>query len=226
MMVESLGPYRVVDLTKKVIPGQTDRRCEIRVKQSERTKDYSCEMDIMSHLGTHLEAPYHFDLGWKDTASFPVSAFMGRCVMLKITDIEPGAKITPEHMEKADGGRVRKGDIVLLDTPYHLEPFSYPDPADEIRPYVNADMGQWLVDKGVKSIGFSDSADIETKVAEFIEFHRVAMGADITFIEVLENFDEIQADVFFLTALPMYVAGLDSCPVRVVAIEGIPGFDK
>jgi len=221
-MIESLDPYRIIDLSKKVIPGQDDRRCEIRVHKSDRTKDYWSEIDIMSHLGTHVEAPYHFDLNWKDTASFPASAFMGRCVMLKITDIEPAGKITPEHMDKADMGRVRRGDIVLVDTPYHLPPFSYPE--KEIRPYVNADMAQWLVDKGVKCVGFSDSVDIETNIPQFQEFHRVAMGNDITFIEVLENFDQLEADVFFLTALPMYVTGLDSCPVRVVAIEGIPGF--
>lgn len=225
-MVETLGQYRVVDLSKKIIPSQTDRRCEIRVNKSDRTDDYSCEMDLMSHLGTHIEAPYHFDLSWKDIAAFPASAYMGRCVMLKITDIAPAGKITPAHMDKADAGRVHKGDMVLVDTPYHLPPFSFPDPDKEIRPYVNADMGQWLVDKGVKSVGFSDSVDIETNIPQFQEFHRVAMGNDITFIEVLENFDQLEADVFFLTALPMYIEGLDSCPVRVVAIEGIPGFDR
>ncbi len=224
MAVEKLGPYRVVDLSKKVTPGEGGRRCAVRVHKSDRTADYWSEMDLMSHLGTHLEAPHHFDLDWKDTAAFPVTSFMGRCVMMKIADIAPGGKITPKHMDDADGGRVRKGDIVLVDTPHHLPPFSYPE--KEIRPYVNADMAQWLVDKGVKCIGFSDGVDIETNVPEFQAFHRVAMGADITFIEVLENFDQLSADVFFLVALPMYITGLDSCPVRVAAIEGLPGFDK
>jgi len=223
-MAEMLGSYRVIDLTKRVVPGEINRRCEIRLHKNERTDDYWSEIDLMSHLGTHLEAPYHFNLNWKDIASFPVSAFMGRCVMLKITDIKAAAKITPEHMDKADGNRIRNGDIVLVDTPYHLPPFSYPE--NELRPYVNADMAHWLVDKGVKCIGFADSVDIETNIPQFQDFHRVAMAKDITFLEVLENFDELKEDVFFLIALPMYLEGLDSCPVRVVAIEGIPGFDR
>ncbi|MBW8000479.1 MAG: cyclase [Planctomycetes bacterium] len=225
-MIETLEPYRIVDLSKKVVPGEGDRRCEIRPIKNERSDDYYCELDLMTHLGTHLEAPYHFDLKWKDIAAFPASAFMGRCVMLKITDIEPGARIMPEHLDSADGGRVRKGDIVIVETPYHLPPFSFPDPDKEIRPHVNSDMGQWLVDKGIKCIGFADSVDIETRISDFQDFHRVAMGKDITFIEVLENLDELKADVFFLISLPMYIVGMDSCPVRVVAIEGIPGFDK
>ena len=223
-MIGKLGDYRVVDLTKKIVPGQMGRRCEVRLNHSERTDDYNCDIDIMSHLGTHVEAPYHWDLDWKDVSDLPATAYMGRCVMLRITDIEPAGKITAAHMDQADGGRVREGDIVLVDTPHHLPPFTYPE--KEIRPYVNAEMGHWLVDKGVKCVGFADGVDIETNVPEFQEFHRVAMAHDITFIEVMENFDELEQDVFFLSALPLPFQGLDSCPVRVVAIEGLPGFDE
>ena len=223
-MVENLGNYRIVDLTKKIIPGQMGRRCEIRINHSERTDDYNCDIDIMSHLGTHVEAPRHWNLDWKDVSDLPVSSYMGRCLMLKITDIEPAGKITAAHMDRADGGRVRKGDIVLVDTPYHLPPFSYPK--KEIRPYVNAEMGQWLVDKGVKYIGFADSVDIETNVPEFKKFHAVAMAHDICFMEVMENFDELEQEVFFLVAVPLPFKGLDSCPVRAIAIERLPGFDK
>ncbi len=223
-MFEYLDNYRIVDLTKKIVPGQMDRRCEIRVNYAERTDDYNCDIDIMSHLGTHVESPFHWDTSFKDVSDFPASTFMGRCVMLKITDIAPASKITAAHMDAADKNRVRKGDIVLIDTPYHLPPFSYPE--KEIRPYVNGEMAQWLVDKGVKLVGFSDSADIETNVAEFKEFHNVAMAHDISFLEVLENYEELQQEVFFLSALPLPFKGLDSCPVRVIAIEGLPGFDK
>ena len=223
-MIGQLGNYRVVDLTKRIIPGEMGRRCDIRIKYAERTDDYNCEVDLMSHLGTHAEAPLHWDLNWKDISQLPVTAFMGRCVMLKLTDIEPAGKITAAHMDTAARGRVRKGDIVLVDSPYHLPPFSFPE--KEIRPYVNAEMGQWLVDKGVVCVGFSDGCDIETNVEQFKEFHAVAMAADIVFLEVLENFDELKQEVFFLSALPLPFKGADSFPVRAVAIEGLPGFDK
>ena len=55
----------------------------------------------------------HWELDWKDVSDLPASTFMGRCVMLKITDIEPAAKITAAHMDKADGGRTRKGALAL-----------------------------------------------------------------------------------------------------------------
>ncbi len=222
-MIETLGDLRIVDLTRPIVPDQMGRRCQIRINHSDRTDDYNCDIDIMSHLGTHIEAPRHWQLDWKDVSDLPATHFIGRCVMLKIDDIEAFGRITPAHMDKADGGRVRKGDIVLVDTPHHLPPFSYPE--KEIRPYVNAQMGQWLIDKGVKVVGFADSVDIETNVPEFKEFHRVTMAHDICFIEVMENFDELQSDVFFLMAIPLPFKGLDSCPVRAIAIEGLAEFD-
>ena len=63
-MAEKLGNCRIVDLTKKIIPGQMGRRCEIRVNYSERTDDYNCEIDTMSHRGTHLaHHPRHIGIG-------------------------------------------------------------------------------------------------------------------------------------------------------------------
>ena len=50
------------------------------------------------------------------------------------------------------------------------------------------------------------------------------MAENITFLEVLKNLEELEKDTFFISFAPMYIKGLDSCPVRVYAIEGLPDF--
>ena len=55
-------------------------------------------------------------------------------------------------------------------------------------------------------------------------FHDVCMAKNITFLEVLKNLDELRQETFFISFAPLYIKGLDSCPVRVYAIEGLPGF--
>jgi kynurenine formamidase len=50
------------------------------------------------------------------------------------------------------------------------------------------------------------------------------MAENITFLEVLKNLDELQQETFFISFAPMYIKGLDSCPVRVYAIEGMADF--
>jgi kynurenine formamidase len=50
------------------------------------------------------------------------------------------------------------------------------------------------------------------------------LANDILFIEVLQNIDKLQQDIFLIIFMPLPIRGLDSSPVNVMAIEGIPGF--
>ena len=57
-------------------------------------------------------------------------------------------------------------------------------------------------------------------------FHDILMAQNCTFLEVLQNLDQLKSDTFFISYTPMPIIGLDSCPVRVYAIEGLPGFTR
>jgi len=45
---------------------------------------------------------------------------------------------------------------------------------------------------------------------------------DILMIEVLADLDQLGRDPFLIVYAPLPIVGLDSSPVRVVAIEGMP----
>jgi kynurenine formamidase len=221
MSVENLGPYRVVDLSKHIDPATSTRRCHLERFYQDWTKDYHSNLDIESHLGTHIETPYHYNDAWKDILDLPVTAFMGRAVLLRLK-CSPRAPITGEMLEEASRGRVRPGDVVVLDSPYHCVPFS--GDSNDQRPYLCRESGEWFVSKQVKCIGFGDGAAIEYSVETACAIHEVVMPHDIMFLEVMQNLDQLQSEVFFLIYQPMPIMGLDSCCVRAVAIEGLPGF--
>jgi kynurenine formamidase len=187
----------------------------------EETKDYHSHLEVESHLGTHIETPYHYSDDGKDILDLPLTAFMGRAVILHL-ECEPLAPITKEMLDKADKGRVKPGDIVILTSPYHCEPFSN-DPNDQ-RPYLCKESGEWFVEKKAKCIAFGDAAAIEHTVKDANEIHEEVMPRDIMFLEVMENLDDLKSDVFLLLYMPMPIKTLDSCCVRAVAIEGVPGF--
>ena len=46
------------------------------------------------------------------------------------------------------------------------------------------------------------------------------------FLEVLKNLDKLEKNVFFMSYAPLPIIGLDSCPVRAYAIEGLEEFSK
>ena len=50
------------------------------------------------------------------------------------------------------------------------------------------------------------------------------LGHDILFLEVLKNIELLQADIFLISYLPLPIKGLDSSPVNILVLEGVPGF--
>lgn len=83
-----------------------------------------------------------------------------------------------------------------------------------------------MVDHGIKAVGFGQGVSVESSNEDVKPFHDICLARNILFIEVLKNLDELSSDTFFISFAPMLIKGLDSCPVRVYAIEGLPGFVK
>ena len=150
---------------------------------------------------------------------------MGRALYVKFSDLAPNTYITPQALEAACGSKLRNGDIILLDSPYPLAPFTNKtNTAEDKRLFVNGETATWLRDRRVKCVGFGDGVSIENRNEDVGPFHDVLMAADIVFLEVLKNLEQLRKDAFFLSYAPLCVKGLDSCPVRVYAIEGLEEF--
>ena len=216
---------RIVDLTKTLDPNTESRRCRLwRYNTGGSIPDFHTIMDLTSHLGTHCECPYHHDEGWPSVAELPLTSFVGRGVYA-VLDLPPNHQITGSDLEAAVGSRIRSGDTIILDSPHKLPPFT---PAtngpDDHRLVVGAACAEWLAQKQVKCVGFGDGVSIEDCVDNVKPFHDILMAQNVTFLEVLKNLEQLRSDTFFISFAPLPIIGLDSCPVRVYAIEGLPGF--
>lgn len=226
MSVYSMGRLRVVDLTKQLDPASETRRCHMyRFNTGGPIPDYHTIMDLTSHLGTHVECPYHHREDWTDVGSMPLTAFMGRGIYVKLQDLKPNQHIRAEDLERWCGSRIQEGDTVILDSPYQLLPFTEKTNTEEDRRlFICREAAEWLLARKVKCVGFGDGVSIENCNEDVCAFHDVLMENNITFIEVLKNLDQLERDTFFLSYAPLPIVGLDSCPVRVYAIEGLKDF--
>jgi arylformamidase len=222
--VGRIGPYRAVHLSKILDPATETRRCAIRRHEAPvlGVTDYHSEIDIMSHLGTHVEAPCHHGALTKDVTALPFTHYMGRGVLLRLDTCGPRALITRADLEAAAGGRIRPGDVLVLDSPYHSEPFVVSN-ADG-RPQLSREAAEWFVERQVKAVGFGDGIAIENNPEHCVACHDLMLGNDILFIEVMRNIGQLRDDVFLVIFQPLPIRGLDSSPVNVVALEGVPGF--
>lgn len=226
MNVYELNGLRVVDLSKYLDPATETRRCKLdRFNTGGAIPDWHTNIDIMSHLGTHCECPYHHFEKGASVADLPLTSFLGRGLYHEFKDLAPRTHITASDLDKAIGATVKEGDVVILDSIYKLPPFT-PEtngPNDK-RLLVNGATAQWFVDHKVKCVGFGDGVSIENCNEDVKPFHDICMAENITFLEVLKNLDQLKSQTFFVSFAPMYIQGLDSCPVRVYAIEGLKEF--
>lgn len=226
MSVYEVNGLRVVDLSKYIDPATETRRCNLhRFNTGGPIPDFHTNVDIMTHLGTHCECPYHHFEDGKSVADLPLSAFLGRGIYHEFKNLEPLSHISAKDLDDAIGNEVKEGDVVILDSIYKLPPFT-PEtngPNDK-RLLVNGETAQWFVDHKVKCVAFGDGVSIENCNEDVKPFHDICMEKDITFLEVVKNLEELRSRIFFISFAPMYIKGLDSCPVRVYAIEGLKEF--
>ena len=226
--VYEIGNLRIVDLSKRLDPKTETRRCHLwRFNTGGPIPDYHTIMDLTSHLGTHVECPYHHHDSWTDVADMPLSSFMGRALYTEITHLAPNSHIMPADLDRVLGGKVREGDVIILDSPYKIPPFTEKtNTLEDKRLFICREAAMWFKTNNVKCVGFGDGVSIENSNEDVCAFHDVLMEDDIVFLEVLMNLDQLKTDVFFISYSPLPIVGLDSCPVRVYAIEGLAEFSE
>lgn len=226
--VFELNGLRVVDLTKRLDPATESRRCHlIRYNTGGPIPDFHTALDLTSHLGTHCECPYHHDDNWPSVAELPLTTYIGRALYVSLDHMQPNTHITGADLDKVLNGWMKEGDIIILDSPYKIEPFTPKTNTEEDkRLFVNGETAEWLRDHGAKCIGFGDGVSIENCNEDVKPFHDVLLAENIVFLEVLKNLELLKSDTFFMSYAPLPIVGADSCPVRAYAIEGLPGFTR
>ncbi len=218
---------RIIDLTLPLVPGEGGRPLEIERHRTEELTPHEPvdhpwyvmhRVQTISHIGTHIEAPYHCFENGRDLGSIPLERLIGEAVVLDLGELPLDSLIGASEMEAiaARAGGIRSGDIVLLRTGFADRRAS---PEYDHRPSLTADAMRFLVDRGVKLVGTDLSGLEGPQTPGHLDCHLVLLGHDIPFIENVANLDELSQPRVFVCALPIPVRGLDAFPLRIVAFE-------
>jgi len=216
--------HRTVELSHHLIPGEEEYRLEVKnrfvddlLPEYDRPPEawyVMSEVDMWSHVGTHMESPFHYLKDGQDCAEIPLTRVVGECVLLDFTDKEVEEPITVEDLEER-GQSVREGDIVFIRTGLD---HNYRTPRSHDRPFIPPDAITWLVERGIACLGV-DCSGIEERGLPSQPSHRTLFEHGIPLIEHLAHLDGLTSDRFFVVAVPWRVCGLDASPVSVVAFE-------
>lgn len=216
---------RIIDLTHVINPNQEKRKFSVETIGAETVnhnvvrlqKQWYIMSDIhmVSHIGTHIEVPYHILPDGLDLAGMPAEQFCGEGLMLDFSDIQERREITRERVQREaeKAGGIRSSDIVLCNLGYSGR---YGQEAYGESPYFSEAAIRWLADQEIKMLGV-DAGGVEIPQSEAHVNHTTLFERNISLLENVANLERLPRTRFYVTAFPYPIAGVEAFPVRVVA---------
>jgi arylformamidase len=166
-------------------------------------------LEIISHTGTHVDAPLHFIRDGSTVSDMPLDATIGPARVIEIKD---EVKIKREELEKHD---IKKGERILCKT--RNSPDAYEGPGftpDYV--YLDADAARYLVEKEIILFGI-DFITIGSRKEEhnIEETHETLLEAGIYILEDCA-LAEVPPGEYELIFLPLLMYKGDAGPGRAI----------
>ncbi|MFD1735589.1 arylformamidase [Bacillus salitolerans] len=162
------------------------------------------KIEMSTHTGTHIDAPYHFDDSGKKIHDYNLERFIGNAL---VVSLETKKSICIDDVVDIDTQGVEK---LLLKTNAWKDRSIFPDSIPCIEPGV----AECLARKGIKLLGLDlPSVDpIDSK--ELVAHHELA-SQDILILEGLVLKD-VNPGHYEMVAVPLSIKGGDASPVRAI----------
>jgi arylformamidase len=201
--------YKLVDLSLEVVPNQTVEGRPFEVKEG-RLGDGTLKYDIVNthtHVGTHIESPYHFYFKGKSCTDYPLDHFMGKATLLTTDIAECTPRVTLDFVKEQLEPRRGSFDILFVrnDTPRHPLFFDL-----ECVPY--------FAELNLKLFVFDSTINFGEGLEAGRTFHDLLLSRDTLLVEFPDGAQNLERDSFYLFAVPLKIKGIDSSGCRLFAI--------
>jgi|YNPNPStandDraft_1061719.scaffolds.fasta_scaffold16067_4 arylformamidase len=179
--------------------------------------NYNITQIVMSaHLGTHLDAPFHFFDDGLTVENLDVRKGFGPAWVFDFTHKKAGAPITLEDFQPyAD--KVTKGSRLILNTGWDKE-----FPQKHYfggQPYLTVELTTWMAKRGIWCLALDMPT---TYPAEYTPSHHSLLNkeAEVLIVEGLRGLDRLQSERVIFMAFPLRIRGRDGSPCRAMALDG------
>jgi kynurenine formamidase len=173
-------------------------------------------IDLVVHVGTHVDAPRHFFLDGPAMEAVPLNRLMGYGVVVRLDQSTNGI-IEPADLEHA-GPDIEPGDIVAIDTGW-ADRWGTPD--WDHQPSLSIAAAHWLVERRVKLLAVdtpTPDLPLSRRPQGFTwPVHHILLGHGTLIAGQVANLRTLAGRrVEFLFA-PLPIADSDGSPARVLA---------
>ena len=216
---------KMIELSHRMIPGQENFKLETRtfdvtelmpeVKHRPDIWYVLSDITFSSHMGTHVEFPYHHWQKGADAANYPLKNLIGEAVVLDFSRKKNGEAITLKELQRKAKTAVKKGDIVFIRTDMD-KLFRTKRWAEQ--PYLTVEAMDWLIETSKPKVIGTDASGFEVPGTDYQPNHLNMFKHKIAMVESATNLAAIGKERVRVFILPLPIEGIDSCPVRIVAL--------
>lgn len=170
-------------------------------------------LHLVSHTGTHIDAPGHILPGAPRLDAFTAGSFMGPGVVLDALAVR-GRSVGLADIERY-AERLRGAAFALLHTGWarHWGTDDYYGRY----PVLSPEAAGWLAGFGLKGYGV-DAISADEIDSTALPVHRALLGRGMLIVENLDRLDSLLEREFTFSCLPLKIADADGSPIRAIAI--------
>lgn len=181
------------------------------------------------HLGTHIDAPNHFERDQPSVADISPQNLIGEGVLIDITprvETDHDTMLTVDDIEdwEKKHGRINDGSIVLLRTGWgrfftNYSRYKNQDATGRLHfPAFSAEAARMLVkSRNVRGIGI-DTLSIDRGISKKFLVHHIVNGAGRYGLENVANLEKLPPRGFHLIVAPIRIETGTGGPARIFAI--------
>ncbi|GAA0328218.1 arylformamidase [Bacillus carboniphilus] len=188
-------------------PGDTPFTYKVNwTKEESGSVNVGC-IETSTHIGTHVDAPFHFDDHAPRIHQMELDRYVGKALVVNCQGLK---SVGAEHLENIDLSDVT---IVLLKTMSWNDRSHFPENIT----YLEPSLGPMLQKNGVRLVGV-DTPSVDPVDSKELGAHHSLWEHDVAILEGLV-LNDVETKVYECIALPLRIEGADGSPVRAILRE-------
>jgi arylformamidase len=166
-------------------------------------------IEMGSHTGTHLDAPWHFVDGGRKLHEIPLEQMIGPATVVEVSGV---GSIGRPQLEPLAWNNVQRVLFKTENSKHWNDGTFYSDFV-----YLEPEGAEFLVERGIRLVGI-DYLSIDKYKSIQHPTHFVLLRKDVVIIEGL-NLSQVRPGTYQMAALPLNLTDADGAPVRVILMD-------
>lgn len=213
----------LVDLTLPIhagMPVSIRERPVVVERRMTHQRDGICasSLEMGTHAGTHIDAPYHFYEEGSTADLIPLASLILPGCVLNVR--EPPLRLDAARIARTASvwGGLKPGTGVVLWTGWDRF-FGLTEMHGH--PYLAKDAARLLVDAGAAVVAI-DAIGVDDSMGSEFPAHELLLGAGVPIVENLRGLKALGAGPCGIAFIPLLIQGADAAPVRAFGWRAPP----